>query len=96
MPSAWLFPGVPLGAGARSVERFWLEGSNRLTVETTLTAPELFDAPVTLINRYRHAPRRVFTEFDTCPGYDRSFDEANGHERFDATPPSDLPPPPGG
>ena len=96
MPSAWLFPGVPIGDRARSVERISLQEPDRLLVETTLTAPELFDAPVKLINRYRRAPGRLFTEFDTCPGTDRSFDESKRIEQFDATPPPDLPPPPSG
>ena len=96
LPSSWLLPGLPVGASARSVERISLQDSDRLQVETTLTAPALFDAPVKLINRYRRALGRVFTEFDTCPGYDRSFDEANGHEQNDETPPPDLPPPPTG
>jgi hypothetical protein len=94
LPSAWLLPGLAVGPDARSVERFSLEGEDGLLVETTLTAPALFDAPVKLINRYRRAPNRVFTEFDTCPGFDRSFDDASGVEQFDATPPPDLPPPP--
>jgi hypothetical protein len=95
LPTAWLLPGLPVGAGARSVERFSLMDDDRLMVETTLTAPDVLDAPVNLINRYRRAPGRVFTEFDTCPGFDRSFDEANRIEQFNATPPPDLPPPPG-
>jgi hypothetical protein len=93
-PGTWFLGGVPVGRGARAVERFSLDGPDRLLVETTLTAPELLSAPATMVNRYRRARGRTFTEFDTCPGFDRSFDEASRLEQFDATPPADLPPPP--
>jgi hypothetical protein len=33
-------------------------------------------------------------EISTCTPNDRSYDQATDKERFDATPPPDLPPPP--
>ena len=94
--SAWFLPGVPVGRGAESVERFSLDGPDRLVVQSTVTAPDLLTAPLTAVNRYRRARDRIFTEFDTCPGHDRSFDGESREEQFDATPPEDLPPPPAG
>lgn len=93
-PSAWFLPGVELGRNASSTERFILDGLDRLRIETVLIAPDLASTPLTLTNTYRRAPDRIFTEFDTCPGRDRSFDGESGREQFDATPPEGLPPPP--
>jgi hypothetical protein len=94
--AASFLPGVPLGGGARSVERFSLRDPDTLQVETTLTAPDVLTAPLTSTLVYRRARDRVFTEFDICVMDDRSFDDASQQERFDATPPADLPPPPAG
>jgi hypothetical protein len=93
-PSAPLVPGSTLGPDARAVERIALVDADTLGIETTLTAPAVLAAPLTARMRYRRAPDRAFTDFDTCVDGDRSFDRTTGRDRFDKTPPADLPPPP--
>ena len=85
---------IGVGGGARAVERILLSDANTLEIESTITAPQVLTAPLKTVNRYERARNRVFTEFDVCVAGDRSFDEADKAERFDATPPPDLPPPP--
>jgi hypothetical protein len=87
-------PGSTLGPDARSVERIALVDADTLSIETTLTAPAVLAAPLTVRQRYRRAPNRAFTDFDMCVEGDRSFDRTTGRDRFDKTPPTDLPPPP--
>lgn len=86
--------GTELGRNARIEERFSLPQADVLQVVTTVTAPELYAAPVTTINRYRRDTAGMMYEISTCSPNDRSYDLASGKERFDATPPADLPPPP--
>jgi hypothetical protein len=94
--NARLIGRIAVGAGARVAERISLEDPDTLQIESTLTAPDVLTGPLKTINRYKRARNRVYTEFDTCVPGDRSFDEASKAERFDATPPADLPPPPPG
>ena len=93
-PDARLGPGATLGRGARVVERIGLVDANTLRIESTVTAPALLTKPVTFRQQYRRAPDRVFTDFETCVEGDRSVDLTTGQDRFDRTPPADLPPPP--
>jgi hypothetical protein len=93
-PNAPLVPGSALGSGAHVVERIALVDNDTLEIEATLTAPAVLTAPLTTRMRYRRAPDRVFTDFDTCVETDRSLDRTTGLDRFDKTPPADLPPPP--
>jgi hypothetical protein len=86
--------GTELGRNARIEERFSLPQADVLQIITTVTAPDLYAAPVTTTNRYRRDVRGAMFEISTCSPDDRSFDLATGKERFDATPPGDLPPPP--
>lgn len=86
--------GTELGQNARIEERFSLSQPDVLQITTTVTAPDLYAAPVTTTNRYRRDPRGVMFEISTCTPNDRSYDQATDKERFDATPPRDLPPPP--
>jgi hypothetical protein len=71
-----------------------LVDADTLQIEATLTAPDVLASPLTRRQRYRRAPDRVFTDFEVCVEGDRSFDRAIGQDRFDKTPPADLPPPP--
>jgi hypothetical protein len=82
-----------LGRGATVLERITTMG-NELEIVTTVTAPELYTAPVTTTNRYRREPDRELVVMNTCVDGDRSWDNSSRLERFDATPPADLPPPP--
>lgn len=92
--NAWLPPGIILGRNVRVAERIFLKDPDTLVVESTVTAPDALLAPLKTTNTYRRDRERYFTEFDTCVTSDRSFDQASRQERFDATPPGDLPPPP--
>jgi len=89
-----MLPGSVLGPGARVVERISLVDADTLRIESTLTAPAVLAAPLSTHQDYRRARDRVFTDFDTCVEGDRSFDRSTGLDRFDKTPPPDLPPPP--
>jgi hypothetical protein len=93
-PTAPFVQGSTLGPDAHVVERIALVDTDTLSIEATLTAPSVLAAPRTVRQRYRRAPDRVFTDFETCVDGDRSFDRTTGRDRFDKTPPSDLPPPP--
>ncbi len=93
-PNAPFAPGSLLGRGAHVTERFSLVDAETLRIESTLVAPAVLATPLATQQRYRRARDRVFTDFDTCVEGDRSFDRTAGHDRFDKTPPSDLPPPP--
>jgi hypothetical protein len=93
-PNASIVPGSGIGSGARVVERIALVDADTLRIEATITAPAVLDAPLTSAVQYRRAPDRVFTDFETCVEGDRSVDRATGQDRFDKTPPPDLPPPP--
>lgn len=93
-PNAPLAPGSSLGRDAHVVERIALVDNDTLAIEATLTAPAVLTAPFTTRMQYRRAPDRVFTDFDTCVETDRSLDRTTGLDRFDKTPPADLPPPP--
>jgi hypothetical protein len=93
-PNAPIVPGSTLGPGAHVLERFSLVDANTLRIESTLVAPAVLTMPLTAQQQYRRAPDRTFTDFDTCVEGDRSFDRTAGHDRFDKTPPTDLPPPP--
>lgn len=86
--------GTELGRNVRIDERFSLPQPGVLQVITTVTAPNLYAAPVTTTNLYRREASGTMVEISICSANDRSFDLATGAERFDATPPPDLPPPP--
>jgi len=93
-PNAPIVPGSTLGHGAHVLERFSLVDADTLRIESTLVAPAVLVAPLAMQQQYRRARDRVFTDFDTCVERDRSFDRTAGRDRFDKTPPADLPPPP--
>lgn len=96
-PRAQTLYGIPateLGRGATIDERFTRVGADELEITTTVTAPQLYAAPVTSTNRYRRNPAWSIVEMVVCVDDDRSYDHATRTERFEATPPPDLPPPP--
>lgn len=95
LPSAGFIPGATIGKGARVHERIYLSAPDTLMIESTITAPALFPKPVTMRQDYQRARDRIYTPFDTCVEGDRSFNKTTGRDQFDATPPDDLPPPPG-
>lgn len=85
-------PGAELGRGASVLERI-TPTTDGFEIITTVTAPELYRAPVTTTNRYVRMAHPMI-EMSACDAQDRSWNPATGTERFDATPPADLPPPP--
>jgi len=93
-PNASIAPGSVLGNAARVVESIALVDANTLQIESTLAAPDVLTAPIKFTQRYRRALDRVFTDLDVCVENDRSIDRVTGQDRFDKTPPADVPPPP--
>jgi hypothetical protein len=88
-------PGAPkIGHNARITERISLKSPNTLAVEITVVAPEILTTPDKRTRLYTRAQRHVFHEVSFCTDNDRSVDPASGKQRFDMTPPADLPPPP--
>lgn len=86
--------GTELGHNARIEERISMPQADVLQITTTVAAPDLYAAPVTTTNRYRREASGMMFEISTCSPDDRSYDPLTDKERFDATPPKDLPPPP--
>jgi hypothetical protein len=57
-------------------------------------APDVYTSPFESTTLYRRDRTHARQSVKICSEHDRSVDEATGHERFDMTPPPDLPPPP--
>lgn len=85
---------VKLGRGARTLERFSLKDPSTLEIELTVTAPEIFTAPVKVVNVFERLSDYSYQENTFCVDDDRSVDPVTGRQRFDLTPPSDIAPPP--
>lgn len=92
--SETLFAGEKIGRGVRSVERIWLAAPDVLQIDVTLTVPELFAMPYEHTYVFRRDPDHELADATHCKANDRSVDQATGKDRFDLTPPHDLPPPP--
>lgn len=86
---------VTLGEGASITERLQLIDSDHLQVDTVLVAPAILTAPDQRRQVFTRAPADYTPRaFWGCWGEDRSIDPVTGRQRFDLTPPADLPPPP--
>jgi hypothetical protein len=86
---------MPIGKDVKITERISLRGPNTLHFEVVTVAPHLFLAPDKRQRTYRRVPTKTTAqEFNLCVDHDRSVDPATGKQRFDLTPPADLPPPP--
>jgi len=90
----YLDPSFKLGKGVRVVERFSLREPDVMVIELRMIAPDVFTAPFEHTITYRRDRDHVFYEQTYCVEDDRSFDRTTGRQRFDLTPPEDLPPPP--
>jgi hypothetical protein len=88
-------PGLKIGKHAHSVERISLEGPDGIEIALHLDAPDIFAKPLEVSQHYRRDRGHVFHEYTNCVENDRSVDPVTGRQRFDLTPPPDLPPPPG-
>ena len=85
---------IRIGRHARIVERFSLEEPDTLRIVARITAPDLLAVPYEVTTLYSRDRSHVFQEITNCVQNDRAFDDTTGRERFDLTPPADLPPPP--
>jgi hypothetical protein len=94
------FPGTsnlnlpPIGENVHVLERLRLNEQDQLVIDAVLTAPQLLMAPISFTTVYERDPGYVYRDHDICSLNDRSIDPETGFERFDLTPPNDLPPPP--
>jgi hypothetical protein len=86
--------GASIGANARISERMSLKDPNTLQIDVVTEAPELMTEPDRRTRIYTRLPKSVATEITFCTEYDRSIEPGSGQQRFDLTPPADLPPPP--
>ncbi len=86
---------MPIGKNVKITERISLQGPDKLQFDIVTFAPDLFLAPDRRKRIYTRVPNKnTATEFNPCVDYDRSIDPTTGKQRFDLTPPADLPPPP--
>jgi hypothetical protein len=85
---------VPVGRNVKVVERISLRDPQTLQFDITMTAPDIFTAPDKRIRLYSRVPKRTAADISFCAEFDRAIDPETGKQRFDMTPPADLPPPP--
>lgn len=89
-------PGTPvLGRNARITERITRTGPATLEFDVTTVAPEVLTRPDHRKRTYALAQGKTTPrEVSFCVDFDRAMDPQTGRQRFDMTPPADLPPPP--
>jgi|TARA_B110000483_G_scaffold147265_1_gene175655 hypothetical protein len=88
-------PNSPLiGENVHVMERMRLNAEDQLAIDTVLTAPQMLIESLVFTTLYDRDPGYVYRDHDRCSLNDRSIDPETGLERFDLTPPADLPPPP--
>ena len=86
---------MAIGRNARITERIHLIDRDTLEFDVQTVAPEVLSKPDRRTRIYRRIPgRNAATEIALCVEHDRAFDSATGKQRFDMTPPMDLPAPP--
>jgi hypothetical protein len=83
-----------IGSNARTTERISVRDDGVMEFDTTLTAPDVLREPLRFTMTYQRLGDLPMGEYTSCPTYDRAIDPATGKQRFDLTPPPDLPPPP--
>jgi hypothetical protein len=93
-PRAPYANGVALGRDAAITERISLEDPSTLKFEVVTVAPEIMTAPDRRTWRYKRMAKTRGNEISFCSDNDRSIEPGTGKQRFDLTPPTDLPPPP--
>lgn len=94
-PDALAFSlGAAVGEHARVIERIFLKDADVLQIDVTLDAPQALSHPAKTTYLYRRQRGYTMTSLTGCHREDRSVDPVTGHQRFDMTPPADLPPPP--
>ena len=85
---------LPIGKHVRITERIALKDENTLEFEVSVVAPDILTRPDRRKRLYSRAPKQMPREVSFCVDFDRSIDPVTGKQRFDTTPPKDLPPPP--
>jgi hypothetical protein len=89
-----LYGGVPIGEGVVITERIALADAGTLQIAVVTEAPGVLTEPDRRTRRYTRAAKTMANEITFCTEYDRSIEPGTGKQRFDLTPPADLPPPP--
>jgi hypothetical protein len=84
---------LQIGRGARITERITLRDADTLVFDIETVAPDVLRAPDRRTRVYKRTQKSMAQELTFCARNDRSVD-ADGRQRFDMTPPPDLPPPP--
>lgn len=88
-------PGAPeVGKGVHISERMSLKDTDTLQIDMVMIAPELLTGPYKRTTLFKRDRNYEPTQFTGCLKHDRLVDPATGKQRFDLTPPEDLPPPP--
>lgn len=86
---------IPVGRNVRIVERIRLVDADTLEFDVLTIAPEILASPDRRVRSYRRLKNYDFAqEWTSCASHDRAVDPVTGKQRFDMTPPADLPPPP--
>jgi hypothetical protein len=91
---ATFVPPFKYGRHIHTIERISSREPDVLEIALTMTAPDIFSGTFEHTYTYRRDPKHVFFEYTTCVENDRSVDPKSQGQRFDLTPPQDLPPPP--
>jgi hypothetical protein len=89
-----LYGGVPIGENVRITERMFLKDPGTLQIDVVTDAPDVLTQPDRRTRLYKRVAKTVANEITFCTEYDRSIEPGSGKQRFDLTPPADLPPPP--
>ena len=84
---------LPIGKNARVTEHIALKGEY-LEADVVVVAPDILTAPYHRKFSFMRDPKKFAQELVICAERDRAIDPATGRQRFDLTPPADLPPPP--
>jgi hypothetical protein len=84
---------MTIGRDARITERITLRDADTLVFDIETIAPEVLRGPDRRTRMYKRTQKSMAQELTFCARNDRSVD-ADGRQRFDMTPPPDLPPPP--
>lgn len=85
---------IPVGRDVKILERISLRDADTLQFVVTTIAPDIFTAPDQRTRVYSRVPKHTALQISFCSDFDRAVDPVSGKQRFDMTPPADLPPPP--
>jgi hypothetical protein len=88
------YGGTAIGNDARVTERIFLRDPGTLQIDVVTHAPDVLTQPDRRTRLYTRVAKAMANEITFCTEYDRSIEPGTGKQRFDLTPPEDLPPPP--